>query len=415
MANVGTEALKRGRELAVAMSPAKLMNAAARTGSFAAHSMPFATQDPSYPEVPMTRPTWPRMMSVFFEEAMLGAATAGVGEYTDYPAELRRISRDVDGALELFEANGWLEDAASYHQTPPPPDDFTMERSKSIRTRYDRLTFDSCYQPVAGMPGSARWLGMKSNSRCDAYVMEHRGGPRPWVVFLHGHGMGMPIDLSVWGALRYYREMGFNVLAPVLPLHGSRRDKIDFLTLDWVSNVHALTQSVWDVRRCLAWIRQREPSSIAVHGVSLGGYTAALLAGLDGDFSCVVAGVPAATIHRPLVAAAARDAAARRALEEYGLLGDRIETLHRVVTPTSLPCVVPKERLYMYAGTLDRLSPPIEPYELWEYWDRPTIYWNPTSHIFTIMSAKVRQFARQAIVANTQQSPDPTAHDCSQR
>ena len=97
-------------------------------------------------------------------------------------------------------------------------------------------------------------------------------------------------------AQQFHRELGFNVLAPVLPLHGRRGtggriSGIGMVSLDWVANVHAVTQAVWDVRRCLAWIRERGAPSIALHGISLGGYTAAMVAGLEDDLSCVIAGV----------------------------------------------------------------------------------------------------------------------------
>lgn len=402
--NAGIKALRRARELGELVSPAKMMGAAARTGGVATHSMSFSGRPVrAYPEVPISRPTMPRLMSIFAEEAMLGAAAGVVGRLTSDQDEMRRIARDVDNAVDLFDSKGWLDNPAAYHREPSPPDDFVMEPRESMRIKYMRMTFDSGYEPATGLPGAERWLALQPNRQCQAFVMEHRGGPRPWIVFLHGHGMGLPMDLFVWGALRYYRDLGFNVLAPVLPLHGTRASSGGrFVSLDWVSNVHALTQAVWDVRRCLAWIREREPSSIAMHGMSLGGYTTALLAGLDAELSCVIAGVPASTIHRPLIAATSRDAALQETLQSYGLIGERTEALHRVVTPTALPCLVPQGRRYIYAGTIDRITTPIEPYQLWQHWGKPAIYWSPTSHTFTMLSSKVRAFVREAIIESAE-------------
>ena len=165
--------------------------------------------------------------------------------------------------------------------------------------------------------------------------------------------------------------------------------------------MHSVTQVVWDVRRCLEWIRAKGASSIAVHGMSLGGYATALLAGLDPDLDCVIAGVPASTIHRPLIGAYGRNRELRQALEEHDLLGERIEMLHSVITPTSFPCVVPRYRRFIYAGTADRLVTPNQPYLLWEHWERPSIQWTQHSHLLTMTSSSVRGFVRDAVVGST--------------
>jgi hypothetical protein len=241
--------------------------------------------------------------------------------------------------------------------------------------------------------------------------VEHRTGPRPWLVVLHASEMGGPFDLVLLQALAYHRDLGFNVLAPVLPLHGPRRDtgpdRTDAVSFDWVANVHSLTQIVWDVRRCLAWIRERGASSIAVHGISLGGYATALLAGLDGDLDCVIAGVPSATIHRPIIDVCGHTPSVRRLWEQHDLAGDRVDALHSVVTPTSLACRVPRDRRFIYGGAADRIVPPDQVYELWEHWDRPTICWTPQSHFPTITSSKVRRFVRNAVVTSSKTARQP--------
>ena len=111
--------------------------------------------------------------------------------------------------------------------------------------------------------------------------------------------------------------------------------------------------------------------------------------------------MPAATIHRPLLAAYARNPTFRDALASHDLLGDRVEALHSVITPTAVPCVVPHDRRFIYAGTADRLVTPNEPYVLWEHWDRPSICWTQRSHAFTLLSSTVRGFVRDAVVAST--------------
>ena len=89
-----------------------------------------------------------------------------------------------------------------------------------------------------------------------------------------------------------------NVALPVLPLHGARRvtrvSGEPFLSFELMNAVHGLTQAVWDLRRLISWIRSQGATSISLFGVSLGGYTVALLAGLEPGLDGVVAGIPVA-------------------------------------------------------------------------------------------------------------------------
>ena len=308
---MNTASRQRLQGLANLASPVKMIDAATKTGGFAAASVRRAVQvRHKYPGVPVPRPTLGKLAMVFAEELMLLHTATREPRVQDEDL-LRRISEETDQTLAYFAANGWLDDPVAYYERPDAPTSVDFEPGEFARIKYQRISFDSGYQPRPGMPGAERWLSIESNRRCYAHVMEHPDGPRPWLVLLHGVGMGGPVDLVALRALGFHRDLGYNVIAPVLPLHGPRRhtgpERADVVSLDWVSNVHSLTQIVWDVRRCLAWIRERGASSIAIHGMSLGGYTTALVAGLDSDLDCVIAGVPAATIHRPLMSAYGRD------------------------------------------------------------------------------------------------------------
>ena len=67
------------------------------------------------------------------------------------------------------------------------------------------------------------------------------------------------------------------------------------LSGDVMDTVHAGAQAMWDVRRLIAWLRQpgQDAPAVGVIGYSLGGYTAALLAGLESGVDCVISGNPA--------------------------------------------------------------------------------------------------------------------------
>ncbi len=109
-----------------AKAPGKLMGAASRTGGFALASMQRAVHlRRNYPEAPMPAPNLARLATVFAEELMLLTAATTDARVRDADV-LRRIIDETDEALALFDANGWFDDPASYHQTPDAPADFDL-------------------------------------------------------------------------------------------------------------------------------------------------------------------------------------------------------------------------------------------------------------------------------------------------
>ena len=152
-----------------------------------------------------------------------------------------------------------------------------------------RLSFPSGWTPRPDEPGAARWTAVGANQRARAHVLEHPDGRgRPWVVLIHGTGMGYPeADVRSLGATHFFRDLGCNVVMPILPMHGSRRPRpgvtVAFPGLDVLDDVHGLAQSAWDVRRIISWVRAdpRAGRRSRIAGISLGGYVAALVAGVE--------------------------------------------------------------------------------------------------------------------------------------
>jgi hypothetical protein len=186
----------------------------------------------------------------------------------------------------------------------------------------------------------------------------------------------------IFDALRCHRQLGLNVALPVLPLHGPRRvgrfSGEGFLGGDVLDTVHAEAQTIWDLRRLLGWIRAQGAPPIGVHGVSLGGYNAALLAGLDADLACVIAGIPPVDLARLVWHHAAPPIV--RSIERSGIVHDEVAELHRVVSPLAFTPRVSRRGLAVYAGIGDRLIPGDHPRDLWEHWGRPRIIWTQSGH-----------------------------------
>ena len=315
----------------------------------------------------------------------------------------QRLAREARRAVRRWEREGWLADPAAYHEDPPPLTAARIHDRLSPWGRFRRLRFESGFAPRTGEPGRQRWLSYRRNRVAHAWLLEHRGRPRPWVVCVPGYRMGRPlVDFAGFRVHWLHRKLGLNVAVPVMPLHGprsvGRRGGDGFLRGDFLDTVHAQAQAVWDVRRLARWLRAEGAPAVGVHGVSLGGYTAALLASLERNLDCVIAGIPAACFVRLIRTHAPRPAV--RMLELFGVDFETLELLLRPVAPLAIAPRVPRARLFLYAGTADRLATADHARDLWLHWRRPRIAWYEGSHVSFLFEAKVEQLIEHALATS---------------
>ena len=159
----------------------------------------------------------------------------------------------------MFQEHGWLDDPASYHDVPPPLTDVALRKARSGTIRYTVMSFDSGYSPHEGEPGHERWLADRENQTVYVWMLRHPE-PRPWIICVHGAAMGQAgSDLRVFRAAWLHTVLGLNVALPIQPRHGPRRAGlpigVGFPNHDLMDTVHAVTQSAWDIRRLIGWIR----------------------------------------------------------------------------------------------------------------------------------------------------------------
>ncbi|MDF1830997.1 MAG: hypothetical protein P1U52_01515 [Porticoccaceae bacterium] len=319
------------------------------------------------------------------------------------PGFRQRSAKEMEDALEYFQASGWLDDPRTYHQKPPALEKVSFKNSSSGGTSFEHMTFESGYVPRMGEAGRARWLGYESNHTSHCWVLRHAGPPRPWMIHIHGYRMGTPyLDFKAFSTQYIHQTKGFNVLHYVIPLHGPRKigptSGDGLLSPGYVNAIHAEAQAMFELRRIIDWLRRDGAEQIGVHGISLGGFTTALLATLEGNLSCVIAGIPAVELVK-----AARRLGRRNLLYFFDNLNmpwDEIEKMAQVISPTAMKVKVPKKRRFIYAGVLDRLVHPAEPLGLWEHWDRPAIEWYQGNHMTFARDKNVRTFIDNALDAS---------------
>jgi hypothetical protein len=321
--------------------------------------------------------------------------------------DLPRVARELGDALALFEASGWLDRPADYHQQPRALDAPRIEAghfpAKSLPggIGYQHLAFDSEYEPREGEPGRERWLGYRNNREAHAWVLRHPEAERRWLVCIHGAGMGYPLtDIGAFDPRGYHQRLGLNLLLPVLPLHGPRsigRISGQASTgADVLNTVHMQAQAMWDIRRLVSWIRAQGGNAIGVFGISLGGYTAALLSVLEPRLACVIAGIPV-TDPAGLCFGTNFSEADRLALESSNITEERMRRALRVVSPLVLEPQVPVERRAIFGGVADRIVPPDQVRALVSHWDEPRTCWYQGSHMTFMWDREVRALVRSTL------------------
>lgn len=314
---------------------------------------------------------------------------------------LAHMVGEVREALALFEERGFLRDPLSYHRDPPPLLEPSLQPRSQRGVDFCHLSFASEFEPRADEPGRERWLAQQPVRTAHAWVLRHEGEPRPWLVCINGYRMGFPLaDLRVFDVKRYHEDMGFNLLMPVLPLHGPRkvgRQSGDrFFDGTFVDLVHASTQAMWDIRRLLSWVRREQGDpAIGVYGLSLGGYNASLLASVEPGLACAIAGIPLTDIgsifwHHgsPIL---------QRDMEQMGLHREELAQLLRVVSPLDLSPRLDAAACTVFGGIADRIVPASQVRDLAAHWKAGRVVWFQGAHLSFMREAGVETAIRETL------------------
>jgi dienelactone hydrolase len=356
--------------------------------------------------LPATAPTRALIAQVLLDEMVL--ALMKRPDRIPSTSEIERVVAELKTTLALHRARGWDSNPHAYHVRPPPLGDVKVVAERWLHTRFEHLSWASEYEPHDGLPGRDRWLADERNRTAHALVLRHRGEPRPWVVCLHGLGTGIPAaDIPGFRVRHLHHALGLNVMLPTLPRHGprgpGRLGAQTVLSYDHGEAVLAVAQSVWDVRRAIGWARTHGDGAVAVHGVSLGGLVAALLAAMDDDYAAVIAGIP--VINIPDLFRAHIPWRLRRRPWLADLLGETAAEVHRVISPVAVAPQMPADRLYIYAGVGDRMVPPSQAVSLARHWQGARALWFPGDHIGATWSREVRSFVDAALQQRLTPSP----------
>ncbi|HEY7954688.1 MAG TPA: alpha/beta hydrolase family protein [Polyangia bacterium] len=194
----------------------------------------------------------------------------------------------------------------------------------------------------------------------DAYVrLLRQNRAAPTIVCLHGYRGGAFVLEERAFPTRWLYSLGLNVVLFQLPFHGHRGGPGAPV---WPSvNVaranEGFAHAIYDLRALRRWLDEvsgRQP--LAVCGMSLGGYTTALLATVE-KLDLAVPMIPVASFPDLLWDHGAGRPERARA-EREGITVEMLRQAMEVHTPLSRVPLVPPERVLVVSAEGDRIAPP---------------------------------------------------------
>ena len=205
---------------------------------------------------------------------------------------------------------------------------------------------------IAERYGSARENGLAVARRFQ------RGTGRPAVILIHGYMAGpFAFEERIWPLAELDRK-GFDVVLFTLPFHGLRARAgygavPEFPGEDPRLNVEGFRQSMFDLQNLVGWLLASGHPRVGVLGMSLGGYTAALLAPVEPRLDFVVPVIPLSSLgdfarEQGSLSPVPEEAAAQHAL---------LESIYQRVNPVARPSLIPPDRCLVIAAKADRVTP----------------------------------------------------------
>jgi pimeloyl-ACP methyl ester carboxylesterase len=309
------------------------------------------------------------------------------------PSLARTDRRQERARLEYFAELAAAADRDAVFHPPPDGVRVTTERSGRLPAldggHAATLSFRSPYRShhpglrddyAAAVPNRTAW----------AQHWRHDEGPRPTLCVIHGFGASPHWFNTRFFELGWFFAQGYDVLLYTLPFHGRRSgavtplDGTALFSRGFAQFNEAMLHAVHDFRVFLDHLEAEGSPRVGVTGLSLGGYTSALLAAVEPRLDFVIPNAPVTFIPQLLrewfPASAALGLARRAGLVEGDLLSDALA----VHSPLTYAPLVPKDRRMIIGGLGDRLAPPEQARLLWEHWDRPRLRWFPGSHVLHV-------------------------------
>lgn len=251
------------------------------------------------------------------------------------------------------------------------------------------IRFDSSFQAVnPALRDQCR--GHERNNVVHAQHWRHDDGPRPTLCLIHGFMGSAYLFNGLFFSLPWFYRSGYDVVLYTLPFHGQRAEKYSpysgygYFANGFAGFAEAMAQAVHDFRSLIDYLEYTGVDRIALTGMSLGGYTSALIASVDDRIQAVIPNVPVVTPDRTVDEwFPANKMVALRDLI-VGTDRELSEAATMFSSPLNYRPLPAKDRRLIIAGLGDRLAPPEQAEMLWNHWDRCAFHWFPGNHVLHV-------------------------------
>lgn len=266
------------------------------------------------------------------------------------------------------------------------------------------LSFASSFEPI-NPALREKWRGLPRNRIVRFQHWRHDDEPRPTLCLIHGF-MGSPYLLNgLFFALPWFYRSGYDVLLYTLPFHGRRAERFSpfsgygFFGYGLSGFAEAMGQAVFDFRTILNWLGHNGVRRIALTGLSLGGYTSALVASADDRLDAVIPNVPVIMPEAAMEQWWPASWLFRLGRSLAGFERDQSFASFAYHSPLNYQPLVPKDRRLIITGLGDRLAPPDHAVALWRHWDHCALHWFPGNHVLHVSQPeylrRTNRFLRQ--------------------
>jgi pimeloyl-ACP methyl ester carboxylesterase len=325
------------------------------------------------------------------------AATAAMtpsGILLDAKAERRR--------LEYYAALASARDPVKVFVPPPAPIPVHARPGRGLEGlggHVELLRFQSPFEPLH--PDLAgRFRAATHNAVARAQYWRHDDGPRATLITIHGFGASSAaFNTSFFNLGQFFAE-GWDIILFTLPFHGGRQSArspfngAELFMSGFAHLAEAMAQAICDLRVLLDYLIRKGVPRIGATGLSLGGYTTALLAEVDDRIDFAIPNAAVSHIPTLIEDWFPANLASHWFRDVKGLPAELISRSAALHSPLNYPVLLPRERLLVIGGAGDRVSPPAQTTALWEHWGEPELHWFPGSHLVHLDRARYQQLMR---------------------
>jgi pimeloyl-ACP methyl ester carboxylesterase len=341
-----------------------------------------------------------------FESVLLGACSTvdrfvlerfirrrPVAPVAGLPARVRR-------AIRFYANPRFVSEPETFFRPPNPPTVWPGTRLPLPGGELVSLDYETDFVPA--FPDARNDSLEAWSRRGTALWWRHREPGRPVMLCVHGYGGGRTwLESLAFDAARFYYG-GVDVVIYVLPYHGTRtpagarHSGEAFFDMDLVRTNEAFGRAIYELRALMRHLRAAGTGPVGAFGMSLGGYTVALLASLEPELAFAVSMIPIVSFVDRWWSEGEDDPWLAIALAQ-GWTRAAVTRVLRVHDPLARPVLVPHARRLIIGARGDAICTPQHADVLWRHWGQPRIHWYPGGHLLQLRRGAALRDVRELL------------------